>query len=258
MEEKKTSLAYRVVRWLVWLFSPKFRVEGLENLPDEPCVIVGNHCHMYGPIFGELYTPGKHHVWCIGEMMKKEEVADYAFQDFWSAKPKWSLWFYRLLSHLITPLAVLIFNNAHTIPVYHDARLTRTYRESMDRLDEGSRIVIFPECLAPRNNIVHEFQNHFVALARFYHKRTGKALCFVPMYLAPALKTAYFGKPLRYDPDAPFAREQTRICEGLMDGITALALSLPEHRVVPYPNVSKKHYPRSKPLEVFANEKTAS
>ena len=73
LNDKKTTWVYRVIRWLVWLFSPKYQLEGTENLPDEPCVIVGNHSHMYGPIEGELYTPGKHYVWCAGEMMNREE-----------------------------------------------------------------------------------------------------------------------------------------------------------------------------------------
>ena len=36
-----------------------------------------------------------------------------------------------------------------------------------------------------------------------------------------------------------------------MDGITEMALALPEHTVVPYPNVPKREYPRSRPLEVY-------
>ena len=67
MEEKKTSLLYRIIRWFVWLFSPKYRLEGAEKLPEEPCIIVGNHSHMYGPIAGELYTPGPHYIWCAGD-----------------------------------------------------------------------------------------------------------------------------------------------------------------------------------------------
>ena len=105
MDEKKTNCLYRVIRRLVRLFSPRFRVAGTENLPEEPCVIVGNHSQMYGPIAGELYTPGKHYIWCAGEMMHRKEVAAYAFQDFWSNKPKATRWFFRLLSHLIAPLS---------------------------------------------------------------------------------------------------------------------------------------------------------
>jgi hypothetical protein len=234
-----------VIRWLVWLFSPKFRVEGLENLPDEPCVIVGNHCHMYGPIFGELYTPGKHHVWCIGEMMKKEEVADYAFQDFWSQKPRWQHGFFRLLSHLITPLALCIFNNAHTIPVYHDARVMTTFRRSMESLKAGSDVVIFPEKDEPCNAILYQFHEHFTDLAMLYSKRTGIALRFVPMYISPRLKSIHFGEPLQYRPDAPAGEERERLCRELIASITGIAASLPEHTVVPYRNIPKKLYPLS-------------
>ena len=257
MEDKKTSLMYRILKWFIWLFSPKYRLEGTENLPEEPCVIVGNHCHMYGPIEAELYTPGRHYVWCIGEMMHREEVSAYAFRDFWSGKPKWTLWFFRLLSHLITPLAVLLFNNAHTIAVYHDTRLITTYRESIARLQEKNSIVIFPEHYDEHNNIVHDFQDKFIDLARFYYKKTGIALSFVPMYLAPKLKTVFYGKPIVFRPEAPIAEERRRICEALMDSITEIAVSLPEHTVIPYPNVSKRYYPRNIPLEVYEHEKEA-
>ena len=92
--DKPTSLAYRFIRFGVWLFSPKWKLSGAEKLPEGPCVIVGNHSQMYGPIAGELYTPGRHWVWCAGEMMHQEEVAAYAYRDFWSGKPRAVRWFY--------------------------------------------------------------------------------------------------------------------------------------------------------------------
>ena len=254
LNDKKTSWVFRVIRWLVWLFSPKYQLEGTENLPDEPCVIVGNHSHMYGPIMGELYTPVRHYVWCAGEMMKREEVAAYAYRDFWSGKPKGNRWFYRILSHLITPLALCVFNNAHTIAVYHDTRLITTYRESIEKLKEGYSMVIFPECYDEHNNIVHEFQDKFIDLARFYYKKTGTELNFVPMYLAPKLKKAYYGKPIHFRADADIKSERKRICGELMDAITEMAVSLPEHTVIPYPNISARHYGKNIPLEVYHHE----
>ena len=254
--EKKTPWIYRVIYRLVWLFSPKYRIVGAEHLPDGPCVIAGNHCQMYGPIAAEMYTPGKHAVWCVGEMMHRQEVADYAYRDFWSGKPKAVRWFYRLLSHLIVPLALLIFNNAHTIPVYHDNRALTTFRESITHLMAGERIVIFPECYDQHNNIVHAFQERFTDLGRLYYKKTGAPLPFVPMYLAPRLKTIYFGQPVAFRPDAPAEEERQRICTELMDAITHMAVSLPEHTVIPYPNIPKKQYPKNIPLEVCTDEKT--
>ncbi len=256
MDDKKTSWLYRVIRWLVRLFSPHYRLVGTENIPEEPCVIVGNHSQMYGPIAGELYTPGKHYVWCAGEMMNREEVAAYAYRDFWSGKPKGVRWFYRILSHLIVPLAVLVFNNAHTVAVYHDTRLISTFRDSIEKLREGCSMVIFPEHYDEHNNIVHDFQDKFIDLARFYYKKTGKVLSFVPLYTAPRLSLLVYGKPIRFDPAAPIAEERARLCGALMDAITELAVALPEHTVVPYPNIPKRMYPKNIPPEVSESEKT--
>lgn len=256
MEEKKTSIWYKILRFLVYLFYRRPKVMNADKLPEEPCILVGNHTQMNGPIVGELYLPGRHYIWCAGQMMHWKEVSSYAFEDFWSFKPKWTHPFFRLLSWLIAPLAICLFNNAHTIPVYHDARLRTTLRESMERLDEGNSILIFPEHNVPYNHILYDFQDRFIDLAKLYHRRTGKALAFVPLYIAPKLGETHFGEPTRFNPDAPLDEERARIKRYLMDSITALAESLPEHTVIPYRNIRKRDYPKNK-TEVSSHHETA-
>ena len=249
MEEKKPSILYRIIRFFVWLFSPRFVIEGKENLPDEPVILVANHSQMYGPIGCELHEARPRDTWCIGEMFTLGEVPAYAFKDFWSYKPKWTHPFFRLLSYLIAPLSVLIFNNAHTIPVYHDTRLVTTFRRTMQSLEEGRDVVIFPEHYQEHNHIVYDFQDRFIDIARMYYRRTGKQLCFVPMYIAPHLKKMVIGEPIRFDPEPSFPTERARICTSLMDAITALAEAQPRHRVVPYRNIRKRDYPYNRPAK---------
>lgn len=246
---------YRVLRGLVWLLYPKIRVEGLENLPEEPCVIVANHTQMHGPIACELHFPGERAIWCASQMMFLKEVPAYAYQDFWSEKPKALRPFYKLLSYLIAPLSVCVFNHAHTIAVYRDTRLISTFRRSMERLEAGANVIVFPECAKPHNQIVYEFQDKFIEVARMYYKRTGKELQFVPMYIAPKLKKMCLGAPLRYCAKNPPAEERRRICDCMMERITDLAVNLPEHTVVPYRNIPKKYYPTNK-TEVHTIEET--
>lgn len=243
MEEKKTSFLYKIIKGLVWLFYPKLEVIGAENLPGEASIIVGNHTQMNGPIAAELYCPGKHYTWCAGEMMHLKEVPAYAFQDFWSQKPKWTHPWYKLLSYIIAPLSVCVFNNANTIGVYHDTRLMGTFKNTIKRLQEGNHVVIFPEHDVKYNNILYEFQDRFIDVAKLYYKKTGKAVSFVPLYIAPKRKAMYFGKPIRFNPDVSIAEERRRICKYLMKEITEVAVSLPEHTVVPYRNIPKKFYP---------------
>ena len=240
---ENSPLLFRLIYRAVWLFSPKYTLRGTEKLPDGPCVLVGNHCQMYGPIAAELYLPRPHAIWCVGEMMARKEVPAYAFQDFWSMKPAAVRWFYRLLSHLIAPLAEFVFTHAHTIPVYRDARVMTTFRKSVEQLNAGADVVIFPECGEPYNAILCRFHEHFADLARIYYRKTGISLSFVPMYTAPRLKCVCFGDPVRYNPEAPEDAERTRVCAAIAESVTALAVALPQHTVVPYLNIPKRGYP---------------
>lgn len=258
--KKKLSLAcYRVVRWLVWVFSPKMKIAGLENLPEGPCLVVANHCQMYGPIACELYFPGNRYTWCAGQMMHRKEVAAYAFRDFWSMKPAHTLWFYKALSHIIAPISVCIFTNARTIGVYRDARIISTFKQTVNKLEEGARVVIFPEHDADYNHIINGFQDKFVDIARLYYKRTGKELHFVPMYIAPRLKKMVLGKPICFSPTAPVDAERERICQELMEAVTWLALTQPRHRVVTYRKKPHVKYPENiARQEEMPNEETGS
>ena len=243
MSEKKTSALFRFIKWCVKLFYPKTQVEGIENLPDEPVIIVGNHCQMNGPIVGELYVPGEPYIWCAGEMMHLKDVPEYAFRDFWSQKPKWTHPFYKLLSYIIAPLSACVFTNADTIPVFRDNRLMKTFKQSIAALQDGANVIVFPECYEPHNHIVYRFQDKFIDVARLHYNRTGTELSFVPLYIAPALKKMYVGRPVRFNAQAPKEEERRRICTYLMNEITDIAVSLPKHLVVPYPNLPKKDYP---------------
>ena len=65
------------------------------------------------------------------------------------------------------------------------------------------------------------------------------------MYIAPKLRETYLGEPIRFDPAAPLDDERARIKAALMDSITAMAESLPEHTVIPYRNIRKRDYPKN-------------
>ncbi|MBO5252582.1 MAG: hypothetical protein J6C51_01385 [Clostridia bacterium] len=246
MKAKISYSIFRFIKWCVKVCYPKTELVGAGALPDEPVIFVGNHCQMNGPIVGELYMPDEPYIWCAGEMMHLKDVPAYAFRDFWSQKPKWTHPFFKLLSYIIAPVSVCVFNNARTIGVYHDARLLSTFRGTVEKLKEGKSVVIFPEHDVPHNHIVCDFQDKFIDVAKMYHRKTGKEVAFVPVYIAPKLRKVYFGEPVRFSASAPIDQERRRICTYLMDAITGIAESCPEHTVIPYRNIPKKLYPKNR------------
>lgn len=256
MNHKKTSNLFKILRKLVFICYPKIKSQYIEKLPDEPMVFVANHCQLHGPVSCELYMTDNCYTWCAGEMMHLKDVPAYAYRDFWSQKPIYSRWFYKIASYIIAPLSVLIFNNARTIAVYHDSRILSTFRNTLSKLKDGNNIVIFPEHDVKHNHIIYDFQENFIDIAKLYYKNTSKELLFVPLYIAPKLKAMYFGKPIRYCASAPIEEERSRICSYLMSEITDMASGLPEHTVIPYRNIPKRLYPLNTSTEIFENEKT--
>ena len=67
--KKETSLIFKIIKCLVRLFYGKMEIVGIENLPSDNTIIVGNHCQMNGPIAGELFLPKNCYTWCAGQMM---------------------------------------------------------------------------------------------------------------------------------------------------------------------------------------------
>lgn len=241
----------RVIRRAVDLVYPQMELVGLENLPEDASIIVGNHCQAHGPIITEERLPFDHYTWCIAQMMNRQEVARYAYEDFWSGKPRRFRWLYWLVSRILPVPASYIMSHVRTIPVYRDNRCIATFRKTMEKLQEGFHVVIFPEHYVPYNNIVWEFEDRFIDLARYYYKKTGKCLNFVPMYLAPKLRRILIGKPILFQPEKPLPEERERIRVELMESITRIALAQPLHTVIPYPNISKRAYPKNLPYEVY-------
>ena len=243
---KKKPLLFKMFVGLVRIFYRKRQFENTENLPDSPSIVVSNHAQMHGPITSELFFPAPKAIWCIGQMMKTKEVPSYAYKDFWSHKPKWTKWFYKLLSYLIAPLASYLMKNADTIAVYKDSRIISTFRDSLDALDQNKHVIIFPENATVHNEIVNDFQDKFVDVAKMYYDKTQKIISFVPSYNCPALKKVVFGKPLPYNPSLDIKEQRQKVCTYLQEEITRLAKELPAHKVVPYANIKKKNYPLSK------------
>lgn len=240
------SIWYVIIRFFVNIFYKKRTFEGLENITEEPVIFVGNHAQIHGPILAEVQFPFKHITWSIGNVFTIKEFIKHAKTDFWGNKPKSIKWLYMILAYIISPIAVGVFNSANVIGVYRDQRIIKTFRETVKHLKKGESIIIFPECHTPYNNIVNEFEENFVEVARLYYMMTKKKLSFVPMYNAVRLKKVLFGKPIEYNPELPSDEIKKQICKYLKEEITKLALSLPSHEVVQYSNEGRRKNPKSK------------
>jgi len=245
--KKKKPLLFRIAVKIIKLFYKKREIIGIENLPKEPCIIIGNHSQIHGPLTSELYYPRKKSIWCTWEMRELKEVPRYAQNIFWPHKPKRSKWLFKILSYLIAPIASYALYYADTLPVYRDKRIIVTLKKSLTALHNGEDVIIFPETDDGYNNIINELQEGFLEVAKFYYTKYKKELNIVPMYNGATIKTVVFGKPIKFDATKPYEEQKDEICNYLKKELTHIATSLPRHRVIPFLNrCDKKEYPYSK------------
>lgn len=242
-KENRKGLLYKLLYKVARFFYGKIKFVGIDNI-KAPCIIVANHAQAYGPLMFELCFPLKQKMWCISDMLHLKTAPRYIYKDFFKYKSKKMAWLYWPLSFLLSPILVYLCKNIQPIAVYKDAKILSTFKNTVQSLKSGENIIIFPETHEQYNHIVNNFQNGFVNISKFYEKQCQKPLLFVPAYVCPKLKTIVFGDPIMVDDYQLEQKGQCQtICNQLMQEITALAQSLPAHKVVPYANIRQKHYP---------------
>ncbi|MBR2661145.1 MAG: hypothetical protein IKE15_07040 [Clostridia bacterium] len=196
--------------------------------PENPLVFLGNHAEIYGPIASALCFPVPVRFWVISKMMfRKKDVRAYMYENTFSKKTYLPLFVRKLLAWYLGWLSVNIMNALRAIPVYRDSpmKLRQTLRESVDALEHGENLMIFPE--HPEGKYVKggisELSPGFLMLAEAWWKKSGKKLRIMPVYANREKRTFTFGDEIRYEPENGYAAEQDRILNEAYEQLAALS-----------------------------------
>lgn len=234
-ENGKPTLYYKIMRGMARILFPRAKIT-YEETPEEneAAIYVCNHSNVCGPIMITLDFPGKHKTWALSYALDKEKCENYAFHDIFFGKSRKIKWFWRLLSKIMRSALPPLLLYSDTIPVYHDTRIIKTFKESIAALKRGENVVIFAESPKMYSEYINEMQLGFVDLARIYYRETGKNLKFYPAYVCKKHRTIAVARPIEYDPSVPMSSQRITICDNLSRGIDRMARSLPKHKPIPF------------------------
>ena len=234
LKERIVSLKERIVTGMtIGILRPfnRHRMVDLDHVkedPENPVVFLGNHAEIYGPIASALCFPVPVRFWVISKMMfKKEDVRAYLYENTFSKKTYLPVFVRKLLAWYLGWLSVNVMNALRAIPVYRDSpmKLRQTLRASVDALEHGENLMIFPE--HPEGKYVKggisELSPGFLMLAEAWWKKTGKKLRIMPVFANREKRTFTFGEEIRYEPENGYAAEQDRILNEAFKQLTALS-----------------------------------
>ena len=144
-------------------------------------LILSNHVGTAGPLSFELFLDKPTRFWGAHEMNSTlGSMYKYQSEVFYHQKRGWNLFGARLFCLLASPLTWLFYRGLNLISTYKDMRLSHTLRESLETLQEGTSIVIFPEVSDKGYlDVLEDFHGGFALLLAFC-KRHGLD---VPIYV---------------------------------------------------------------------------
>ena len=166
---------------------------------DEGAIILSNHEGTDAPMSLEIYSGARLRMWGAHEM-NSGLIKMYKYQTrvYYHEKKHWNLFLARLFCLIASPLTNLFYSGLNLISTYRDGRLKTTIKESVEAIENGDNIVIFPE-VSTKGYLaeLEGFHEGFVLLAEACLRR-GKD---VPIYVTYFKKNEKFyvvDKPVNY------------------------------------------------------------
>lgn len=143
--ERKTW--FRVVKKILRLFVREPKYIFLGDKAEAGSVILTNHVGPSAPMTNELYSDMPVRLWGAHEMNESFKSAyKYQTEIYYHQKKHWNLYLAKVLCLiLITPLTYMYYRGINLISSYGDVRFRKTLTESLETLEKGHTVVIFPE-----------------------------------------------------------------------------------------------------------------
>ena len=196
MPPKKQPI-WRCFKWIVNPFF-KVKVEFTDEHFPNKCIIISNHNNKKGPMVYEISLPIRHATWGAYQMlggykMRFKYLRDVLYiqkNHLKKGKATFKAGFEAIFS-------IYTYRGMKVIPSFPDARFRKTLHYSMDCLDAGMVVSMYPEDSGDGyfDEMKHFFSG-FVMLAEQYYKKTGEDLPIFPMYYGRKKKKIVVGKPL--------------------------------------------------------------
>ncbi len=201
---------FRIIRRIIKIFAPMRKVDSLEKL-DGPCVILCRHRNMRGPVYSIVHWAGPARPWVFWPFLQKESFYDQMYGYTFTKRLGYPDWLAKFGAWLLSNTVPALIQSLGGIPVYrNDSRIRETFRFSMEQLEAGRHIMIYPDVDYTSNEDVGAVYEGFFMLERMYFRKTGRHLPFVPVHLDTHKRTMHFGTPVTFT-NANFNDEKERV-----------------------------------------------
>ncbi len=208
------------------LFKPIFGVKcesAVESLPDK-AIIVSCHAAKNGPIAIAVSYPKFALTWGHHAMLGSyRERFRYLRNVLYIQKLHKNKLVATLKALYEAVFSIYIYKGIKVIGTYTDMRLLTTVRNSMEALDAGASVIIYPEDSS--EGYFDELRSAFpgfAILSAIYYKKHGEDVPIIPAYISLGKRRFILGEP-RYAHEMELSgMTKEQIADAIKDDINAL------------------------------------
>ena len=215
---------YRACRQILRLRFKGFRCVS-EDEAAGAVVYICRHRNAIGPISSLCLLPLGARPWAFSAFTEskacREHLSNYTFPVTWKINPFIS----RVLGAIVGSLFASLVRSTGAIPVYRNSlRIRETFQNSIKALEEGDRILIFPDInYAAEEGETGALYDGFLLLEQLWNRKTGGHIQFVPINTSITRKTLTIGKAISFTGEIPYREEKGIINRRLEDTLNQMA-----------------------------------
>lgn len=209
------------------IITPFFKAKTIinlnENLPEK-AIVVSNHSAKKGPVAMELSYPCFNVKWGAHEMLGDYKSRyNYLRNVLYIQKLGKNKFAATIKATFEAFFSVFVYKGLKFIPTYTDMRFMNTLKYSMQVLDAGASVLIFPEDSSKGyfDEITAALPG-FIMLAERYYKKTGEDVPVVPAYYYRKGSKVIIGKSLYVQDMVKEGLSTEQIAERFKDEINSL------------------------------------
>lgn len=205
---------FHFLRVVIKLFTGRMETKWSGDFDGSPSIFVCNHDRAWGPIAMCAHFDHCKDVrpWINAQVLSIRTLPAYAREDFWWPRDKWyTKIFDYIVAYIIALILPPILRSSACIPVHHDTGVMATLKSSVDALQNGHHILLFPEHPTGYGEYGSTVFTGFTSLGRLLHRRTGKTVNFYPTFVDWKGKEIRVGEPIAYDADSAHRNQAAEI-----------------------------------------------
>ncbi len=188
---------FRFIKSIMRIFIGETKFTYLGDNIKESGIILSNHEGSKAPLAMELYSNISFRFWGAYEMNSGLiKLYKYQTRIYYHEKKHWNLHLARLFCLIASPLTNIFYKGLNLISTYRDTRFRKTLKESIDSLNNGYNLVIFPE-ISDKGYLkeLEGFHNGFILLLEQCQKKNLNVPIYVS-YFKKETKEYIIDKPI--------------------------------------------------------------